>query len=220
MFSVRTLRFLLRTSFAIAGLALFYFLGGLLFNINNDMLVWGVQVLFFGVLFGFLGICVLKKEVSFGKDFWQVFGILLLNHVVGLAIIVLALDHPALFDRFSFRLPPFQFVFFLFMSLAAFYLAFAISRKFGLPGWIEKPRLFLLSHLSGTVLAGIFFVIYFVLAILFNRTEFYMIDSLFEGDHSYWLTFFVVAVGVLSIAQEPDRWCHSLVVGVGVLSMV
>jgi len=82
------------------------------------------------------------------------------------------------------------------------------SQRFSFPKWLEAPRRFVDEHLWGLALAGIFFISYFVLAILFNRTELYMIDSLFEGDHSYWLNFF----GVDAVHIQPKiRAVHPLV---------
>ena len=126
-----------------------------------------------------------------------------------MAIIVLATDYPRLFRRSVFGISNWvPFVLFWLVSITAFIWAFRVYKRFSLPKWLETPRRFMDEHLWGLTLAGIFFVTYFVLAIIFNRTEFYMIDSLFEGDHSYWLNFF----GVDAVDIRPKiRAVHPLV---------
>jgi hypothetical protein len=208
MFTEERLKFFLRTSFAIAGLALFYFWLSLLFSVYQSTPVRVLLTAGWGGIFGVIGLYLLKKEIAFSPIFWQSLGIIALTHLFSLAVIGLALQYPSLFDVFAFRMGRVSFVFFLIASAASFFAALQGYWRFTLPKWLETPRRFMDEHLWGLVLAGTFFIAYFILAILFNRTEFYMIDSLFEGDHSYWLNFF----GVDAVHIQPKiRAVHPLV---------
>ena len=209
MFTKERTRFFLRTSFATAGLALFYFWISLLFSVYGSAFKGVLLTCAWGLIFGVVGIYLLKKELSFSKIFWQSLSIIFINSIFGLAIVRLALRYPTLFHRYVFGIDDLvPFLLFLLASASVFYLAFQVYQRFSLPTWLEAPRRFVDEHLWGLALAGIFLISYFVLAILFNRTEFYMIDSLFEGDHSYWLSFF----GVDAVHIQPNiRAVHPLV---------
>ena len=209
MLSKERLQTLLRISFAAAGLALFYFWQSLLFNIYASAFMGILWTYAWGIPLSLLFIYWLKRDVSFSKEIWQSLGIIFINSVFGVAIISLASGYSALFYRNMFGVHHwYPFVLFWLANLTVLFIAFRVYQRVSLPKWLETPRRFIDKHLWGLSLAGIFFIIYFILAIIFNRTEFYMIDSLFEGDHSYWLKFF----GVDAVGGQPKiRAVHPLV---------
>ncbi len=201
------LTLLLRALFAGASLALFYFWISLLFSLYTATYARVLLTVLWGLFFGLIGFYLLKKEISLSNNFWQLLGILFCNSLFGFAVLLLVLGYPDLFNAAVFQMNGSVLWFFLPIALIAFFFAFQVQQKYALPEWLLHPVHFLEEHFFGIVLAGIFFVSYFLLAIVFNRTEIRIIDSLFEADNTYWLYF----LGMDNVAQVPQiRAVHPL----------
>ena len=127
-------------------------------------------------------------------DDWLSLGIYIGNIFFCLATVFLIAQFPTLFNPALFFMKIDAFLLFLGGTIAALFIArkflkFFSTKELSLPGFLLRFSSFFKENISGVSLAVIFFPIYFFLASVFNRTEFTLVDSLFEADNSYWLYF-------------------------------
>ncbi len=180
---------LVRSLFAGAGLIFFYGWMGLLFSFYETAYARVLLTFLWGALSGLVGSCFVQRKYTLTRSFWQLLGILFTNCIFGFAVLLLALRHPDLFKVSLFQMDRDASLLFLPTSLVAFSLAFHVQRKYKLQRQLVRLTSFLDEHGWGILLAGIFFVSYFILAIIFNRTEIRIVDSFFEADNTNWLYF-------------------------------
>ena len=174
----------------------FYFLMSFLYNFY----LFGYQrvliTFFWGVLFGLAGyyFVLLGKKAHQELTNRLSVGILFLNFLFSIAIVFLSLQYPTLFPIRLFLMGATSLPIFILITLVAIFFAnklfkITIEKWNSVPVFFQKSLSFFDANLLGFMLAGIFFIIYFSLALVFNRTEFTLIDSLFEADNTYWLYF-------------------------------
>lgn len=127
-------------------------------------------------------------------DDWLSLGVYIGNILFCLATVFLIVQFPNIFNPALFFMKIDAFLLFLGGTIAALFttwkfLKFLSTKELSFPDLLLRFSSFFKENISGVFLAVIFFPIYFLLASVFNRTEFILVDSLFEADNSYWLYF-------------------------------
>jgi hypothetical protein len=173
-----------------------FFVTGIGSNFFPSFLEVVLLAFFFQIVFSLIAYYLIGKirfYVQNQSEFWIVALLLLLVLVFVVAIFQMGRQFPRLFDAGFFLLEGSQitaFIVAIILSLLWLAWVLKILKTRGLIDSVKETKLFKFfdENLPGFLLAGLFFIIYFLVASVFNRPIFDVDDIFFDADGLNWRT--------------------------------
>ena len=173
-----------------------FFVTGVGSNFYTTFLEVVLLTFFFQIVFSLIAYYLIGKirlDIQNQSEFWIAVLLLLLVLAFVVAIFQMGRQFPRLFDADFFLLEGSQVIVFTVVSIFSLpWLAWVLKilETRGLINSLKETKLFNFwdENLPGFLLAGLFFIIYFMLASILNRPIFDVDDIFFDADGLNWRT--------------------------------